>query len=31
MAEERCRQDVASKIVPVITIAKREGWFSVAS
>jgi hypothetical protein len=28
LAEERCRQDVASKIVPVKAIAEREGWFS---
>jgi hypothetical protein len=31
MAEERCRQDVSSKAVPVITIAERDGWFSTAS
>ena len=31
MAEERCRQDVSSKIVPVTTIAEREGWFSATS
>lgn len=31
MAEERCRQDVSSKIVPVTTIAEREGWFSASS
>jgi hypothetical protein len=28
VAEERCRQDVSSKVVPVATIAEREGWFS---
>ncbi len=28
LAEERSRQDVSSKIVPVSTIAERDGWFS---
>jgi hypothetical protein len=31
IAEERCRQDVSSKVVPVATIAEREGWFSASS
>jgi hypothetical protein len=28
VAEERCRQDVSSKITPVAAVAQREGWFS---
>jgi hypothetical protein len=31
MAEERCHEDVASKIVPVARIAESEGWFTVSS
>jgi hypothetical protein len=29
-AEERCRQEVASSVVPVAVIADREKWFSLA-
>jgi hypothetical protein len=26
-AEDRCRQDVSSRVIPVSTIAERDGWF----
>jgi hypothetical protein len=31
LAEERCRQEVSRKIVPVIMISERDGWFSALS
>jgi hypothetical protein len=29
LAEERCRQDVAARVVPVADIALKDGWFDL--